>query len=69
MQTLIKMKLTWKCLDPADAAVAATHDNDDDDIVSPCLWTEKYFYSLRRIIIILFNLQQKHKPQYFLFTE
>ena len=66
MQTLIKMKQTWKRLYPAAAAV---HDNDDDDIVSVCLWTEKYSYSLRRISIALFNMQRKYKPQYFLCTE
>ena len=66
MQTLIKMKETWKRLYPA---AAAAHDNDDDDIVSAFLWTGKYSYSLRRIIIALFNMQQRYKPQYSLFTE
>jgi hypothetical protein len=71
MQTLIKMKQTLKrlYLAAAAAAAAAVHDNDDYDIVSACLWTEKYSYSLRRIIITLFNMQQKYKPRYFLFTE
>lgn len=58
-----------KRLYPAAAAAAAVRDNDDDDIVSACLWTEKYSYSLRRIIITHFNMQQKYKPQYFLFIE